>query len=147
MDYIEADGFILRDPGGRARALLSTTPDGTVSLQLFDRQESMRLALRVTGDGEPQVQLYNAKGQCLSELKVVGEDVAGLVLGSSQLDAMASLTVTPGFVHFTLGDGDSTAVNLSLIGEIANLSLCHATGTGITFDVFANGETLVRGLS
>ncbi len=60
---IEAEGFVLRDSRGRARAHLSLIADGSVALGLANQSGDTRVALVVGVDGAPQLTLRDADGK------------------------------------------------------------------------------------
>ncbi|HKA24669.1 MAG TPA: hypothetical protein VKF80_06795 [Candidatus Eisenbacteria bacterium] len=55
--YIAAKGFLVRDAGGKTRAILGVASNGSASLAITDDAGAPRASLSVDGGGSPQLAL------------------------------------------------------------------------------------------
>jgi hypothetical protein len=79
---VEAEHFVLRDNGGKRRAVLEVNANGHVVLSLSDKEEKPRAAIVVANDGSPILSLQDEKGVVrvsLATSKEFGGSVMNLV--------------------------------------------------------------------
>lgn len=60
---VEAERFVLRDPGGKQRAVLEVNSRNFTSLTLSDAEAKPRMTFIVTADGSPVVNLADEQGK------------------------------------------------------------------------------------
>ncbi len=92
---LEAEGFFLRDAGGKVRAVLGILADGSPGLALHGADGTPRLGLTVTARG-PHVVLYDEEGKARAGLTVGPDGSAALGLYDKDGRGRAGLTVLPG---------------------------------------------------
>jgi hypothetical protein len=103
-DVVEARQFVLRDDSGRVRAVLGTTLDGAVGLNLDDASGRTRATLDVDYDGSPGLDLFdqNGKRRVLVSLGKKGEPGAGLYDTNGKLRTSLDIpgANTPGLAFY-----------------------------------------------
>lgn len=92
---LEAEGFFLRDTGGKVRAVLGILADGSPGLALHDADGTPRIGLTVTARG-PHVVLYDEDGRARAGLTVGADGSAALGLYDRDGRGRTGLTVLPG---------------------------------------------------
>src|SRR5690242_7201059 len=60
---LQAERFVVVDPAGKLRAVLSVAADDSFSLRLYDAAGKQRLALGILADGSPSLVLKDPAGK------------------------------------------------------------------------------------
>ncbi|MFZ0889900.1 MAG: hypothetical protein WA005_15750 [Candidatus Binataceae bacterium] len=89
---VEAERFVLRDAGGKVRAILGLSDTDSAALSLRDREGKERAALYVTAHGPSALDFCDEKGATRVMLGL-GDEYLALVLKGSSAQSMASLAV------------------------------------------------------
>lgn len=98
---VEAQGFVVRDLSGTVRAAIGIADDGSVGVNLNDRQGNIRATMDVSAlNGTPGVDLYDTKGQVRATLALDTYGTPGLGFYDSAGKLRMSLDIpaktTPG---------------------------------------------------
>jgi hypothetical protein len=103
-EIVEARQFVLRDASGNVRAVLGSTPEGAVGLNLDDATGRMRVTLDVDYAGSPGLDLFDQSGKrrALISLGQHGEPGAGLYDAQEKLRTSLDIpsTNTPGLAFY-----------------------------------------------
>jgi hypothetical protein len=106
-EVVEARQFILRDASGNVRAVLGSTPDGAVGLNLDDPSGRTRLTLDVDYSRSPGIDLFdqNGKRRAIVALGQHGEPGAGLYDAEGKLRTSLDIpgANTPGLAFYHEG--------------------------------------------
>ncbi len=84
---VEAEKFVLRDLVGKARAALSTMPDGSVGLAILSA-DGKSLSLSAEGDGTMGLTMYDKSKKLRAEIFTLADGSAGLALYDASGKAM-----------------------------------------------------------
>ena len=103
-EVVETRQIVLRDDSGRVRAVLGTTAEGAVGLNLDDPSGKTRVTLDVDNDGSPGLDLFdqNGKRRAIISLGKNGEPGAGLYDSEGKLRTSLDIPSadTPGLAFY-----------------------------------------------
>jgi hypothetical protein len=108
-ERVEARQFVLLDESGKVRAVLGSTPDGAIGLNLDDATGRTRLTLDVDYAGSPGLDLFDQdrKRRAIFSLGQHGEPGAGLYDAEGKLRTSLDIpgADTPGLAFYHEGGG------------------------------------------
>ena len=106
-EIVEARQFVLRDASGNVRAVLGSTPEGAVGLNLDDARGRTRLTLDVDYAASPGLDLFDQSGKrrVIISLGQHGEPGAGLYDAEGKLRTSLDIpgANTPGLAFYHEG--------------------------------------------
>ena len=76
---LTAEEFRVVDGGGKVRASLGVSPDGSLGLRLADGEGKIRGMLYIGADGESALNFYNQGGNARAQLALSRDGLPGLV--------------------------------------------------------------------
>lgn len=83
---VEAEQFVLLDPAGKPRGMLSVSPDGSAGLALVDKDGKPRAELGVEADGRPGLVLKDPDGNQRAVLDTLaGVPACASLIGTGSL--------------------------------------------------------------